>query len=154
MAIGRVRTATFSASCQKSVRVIVRCEAKEMRQMRGRRLKKNRRRIRWNTLKIFRAEDEADTSRSFAAVDWYDSDRLLGRCFIPGRFCPLSITPFFAHYLSPYFMHDPLLEAKPCRLIAQLFEVFDVGIRQGFWAWFGHEHFADRITFSYRRSYD
>jgi hypothetical protein len=45
--------------------------------MRGRRREKNRRRIRWNTLRIFRAENDADVCRSFAAVEWHYSDRLL-----------------------------------------------------------------------------
>ncbi len=34
--------------------------------------------IRWNTLRILRAEHNADASRSFVAVEWHDSDRLLG----------------------------------------------------------------------------
>jgi hypothetical protein len=42
-------------------------------------LKKNRRRIRWNTLRIFRAENDADARRSFAAVEWHYSDRLLAK---------------------------------------------------------------------------
>ena len=39
--------------------------------------RKNRRRIRWNTLRIFRAEHDADACRSFAAVEWHYLDRLL-----------------------------------------------------------------------------
>ena len=54
---------------KESVRVILRCEAAGS---------KNRRRIRWNTLRIFRAENYADTLRSFVAVEWHYSDRLLG----------------------------------------------------------------------------
>lgn len=45
--------------------------------MRGLR-RKNRRRIRWNTLRIFCAENDADACSSFAAAEWHDSDRLLG----------------------------------------------------------------------------
>src|SRR5690348_2711774 len=40
--------------------------------------RKNRRRIRWNTLRIFSAENDEDAARSFAAVEWNYSDRLLG----------------------------------------------------------------------------
>ena len=47
--------------------------------MRGRRPGKNRRRIRWNTLRIFRVENDADGHGSFAAVERSMSDRLLGR---------------------------------------------------------------------------
>ena len=39
---------------------------------------KNRRRSRWNTLRIFWAENDADGRGSFAAVEGYYSDRLLG----------------------------------------------------------------------------
>ena len=35
---------------------------------------------------FFRAENDADASRSFAAVQWYDSDRLLAR-IIHEHFC-------------------------------------------------------------------
>jgi hypothetical protein len=35
---------------------------------------KNRRRVCWI---LFRAENDADACRSFAAVEWYDSDRVL-----------------------------------------------------------------------------
>jgi hypothetical protein len=41
--------------------------------------RENRRRIRWNTLRIFRAENDADGCGSFAAVEWSMSDRLLAR---------------------------------------------------------------------------
>ena len=39
--------------------------------------RKNRKRIRWNTLRIFRAEHDADGRRLFAAVEWSMSDKLL-----------------------------------------------------------------------------
>src|SRR5919112_695169 len=38
-----------------------------------------RRSFRGNTLRIFSAENDADACRSFAAVEWYYSDRLLER---------------------------------------------------------------------------
>jgi hypothetical protein len=34
---------------------------------------------RWNTLRIFRTQNDGDACRSFAAVEWHYSDRLLGR---------------------------------------------------------------------------
>jgi hypothetical protein len=40
--------------------------------------RKHRRRIPWNTLRIFSAENDADAGRSFAAVESNYSDRLLG----------------------------------------------------------------------------
>ena len=55
--------------------------------------------IRWNTLRILRAEHNADVSRSFVAVEWHDSDRFPGtitlhqrarsntKCNILGRQC-------------------------------------------------------------------
>src|SRR5687768_6210748 len=47
--------------------------------------RKNRKRIRWNTLRICRAENDPDACRLFAAVEWHDSDRLLRRHDIQGR---------------------------------------------------------------------
>jgi hypothetical protein len=52
-------------------------EEKEMLADAGRRLK-NLRRMRWNRLRLFRVEKDAGACRSFAAVEWDDSDRLLG----------------------------------------------------------------------------
>ena len=48
-----------------------------MRPDERRKAQKNWRRIRWNTLRIFRAEHAADGCRSFAAVGWSMSDGLL-----------------------------------------------------------------------------
>jgi hypothetical protein len=59
------------------VRVILRCEEKEMPADARPQARKNRRRIRWNTLRIFRAENDADVRTSFAAVERHYSDRLL-----------------------------------------------------------------------------
>jgi hypothetical protein len=54
---------------------------------------KNRRRIRWNTLRIFRAENDSDACRSFAAVEWHDSDRFLGNG-LPVAHSPIDITVY------------------------------------------------------------
>ena len=59
--------------------VAVRDEAKEMRPDARPQVWKNRKRIRWNTLRIFRAENDADGRGSFAAVERSMSDRLLTR---------------------------------------------------------------------------
>src|SRR6476660_3121114 len=109
--------------------------------------------MRWNTLRIFLAESEADASRLCAAVEWHNSDRLLRCCFVPEHFCPLSITPFLPAHLRPCFMNDPLLETKPCWLAKQFLEVFDVRIRQSLWAWSGRKHIAYRRKLFWRRSH-
>ena len=49
-----------------------------MRPDERRKARKSRRCIRWNTLKIFLAENDADGRGSFAAVERSMSDRLLG----------------------------------------------------------------------------
>ncbi len=62
---------------QESVRGILCCEAKELPVDARPQARKNRRRIRWNTLRILRAENDAAACRSFATVEWHDSDRFL-----------------------------------------------------------------------------
>ena len=57
--------------------IAVRDEAKEMRPDARPQAWKNRRRIHWNTLRIFQAENDADGCKSFAAVEQSMSDRLL-----------------------------------------------------------------------------
>jgi hypothetical protein len=49
--------------------------------------RKNGRHIRWNTWRVFRAENDADACRSFAAAEWHGSDRLLA----PKSNCQLRI---------------------------------------------------------------
>jgi hypothetical protein len=50
--------------------------------MRGLQARNNRKRIRCNTLRIFRAENDLDADKSFAAPEWHGSDRLLGCRFL------------------------------------------------------------------------
>src|SRR4029077_7230467 len=57
----------------------LRDEAKEVRPDARPQARKNRRRIRWNTLRIFWAENRANVCGSFAAVERLISDRLLGK---------------------------------------------------------------------------
>ena len=59
--------------------IAVRDEAKDMRPDARPQTRKNRRRIRWNTLRIFQAEHDADGRGSFAAVERSMPDRLLVR---------------------------------------------------------------------------
>ena len=56
---------------------MLRDEAKEVRPDARPQARKDRRRIRWNTLRIFRAEHDADGRGSFAVVERSMSDRLL-----------------------------------------------------------------------------
>ena len=55
----------------------VRDEAKEMWRDARPQARKNRRRIHWNTLRIFSGRERADGRGSFAAVERSMSDRLL-----------------------------------------------------------------------------
>jgi hypothetical protein len=64
---------------QESVRVILRCEEKELLADARPQVRKNRRRIRWNTLRIVSGRERRRCCRSFSAVEWYYSDRLLGK---------------------------------------------------------------------------
>ena len=57
--------------------IAVRDEGKELRPDARPQAWKNRRRIRWNTLRVFWAENDAGGLRSFAAVERSTSDRLL-----------------------------------------------------------------------------
>ena len=56
---------------------MLRCEAKELLVAARPQAQNNRRRIRWNTLRMFRAENDVDAGRSFAAVECHYSYRLL-----------------------------------------------------------------------------
>jgi len=68
--------------------IAVRDEAKEVRPDARPQARNNRRRIRWNTLRIFLAETDADGRGSFAAVERSMSDRLLRKEI--GRVSPRS----------------------------------------------------------------
>ena len=66
------------AAFEESVRQCLRDEAKEVPPDARPQVRKNVRCIRWNTLRIFLAEHDADGDGSFAAVERSMSDRLLG----------------------------------------------------------------------------
>ena len=48
-----------------------------MRADERRKVRKSRKRIRWNTVGLVRSENDADVRKSFAAVEWHYSNRLL-----------------------------------------------------------------------------
>ena len=68
------------------VRHYLRDEAKDVRPDARLQARKNRRCVRWNTLRIFLTEHDPDGRGSFAAVERSMSDRLLAR-IIHERFC-------------------------------------------------------------------
>jgi len=78
---GMVTLVSFSASqaaFKEPVRHCLRDEAKEVLPDAMPQARKDRRCIRWNTLRIFLAENDADGCGSFAAVERSMSDRLPG----------------------------------------------------------------------------
>src|SRR5688500_7176715 len=79
---------------QESVRVILRCEGNEMLADARPQARKNRKRIRWNTLRIFSGRERPRCLQMFAAVEWHYSDRLLESSSSGGRLC--EPPPFFA----------------------------------------------------------
>ena len=62
---------------QESVRVIFRCEVNELLADANRRLRETRGVFSAIRRGFLGAENDADAGRSFAAVEWHDSDRLL-----------------------------------------------------------------------------
>ncbi len=66
------------AAFEESVRQCLRDEAKEVPPDTRPQVRENGRCIRWNTLRIFLTEHDADGDGSFAAVERSMSDRLLG----------------------------------------------------------------------------
>ena len=79
--------------------IAVRDEVKEMGPDARPQVRKNRRCIRWNTLRIFRAEHDADGRRSFAAVERSMSGRLQDSCYRPD-IRARRIMPVFAYRVA------------------------------------------------------